>query len=63
MKLNLGCSTARLAGWTNVDIVPPADQIADLRNPWPWPDSSVDQIAAKDIIEHLPDRLHTMNEA
>jgi len=47
----------------NVDICPPADLICDLRQQWPWRDSSVDEIFAFDIIEHLPDKTHTMNEA
>jgi predicted SAM-dependent methyltransferase len=54
MRLNLGCCDRHRHGWVNVDIVPPADQIADLRQPWPWPDSSVDAIVAHDLIEHIP---------
>ena len=46
-----------------MDVTPPADHIADLRNPWPWAESSVDALRAFDIIEHLPDKIHTMNEA
>ena len=63
MNLNLGCSDAHRAGYVNVDICPPADQIADLTARWPWADGTVDAIRAFDIIEHLPDRVHTMNEA
>jgi SAM-dependent methyltransferase len=63
MKLNLGCSDSLVAGFTNVDVAPPYDQCADLRQPWPWRTSSVDNIRAHDIIEHLPDKIHTMNEA
>ena len=64
MKLNLGCSDRHFpAPWVNVDMVPPADRIVDLREPWPWLDSSVEEIRAWDIIEHLPDKIHTMNEA
>jgi hypothetical protein len=63
-KLNLGCSDAHKgAGWTNVDIVPPCDVQADLTQRWPWADSSVDEIVAWDIFEHLPSKIHTMNEA
>lgn len=62
LRLNLGCSDAHIAGFTNVDRAAPADQITDLRLTWPWEDSSVDYIRAWDIIEHLPDKIHTMNE-
>jgi predicted SAM-dependent methyltransferase len=62
MRLNLGCSDRAVKGFAGVDIAPPADQIVDLSQPWPWLDSSVDEIVAYDIIEHLPDRIQTMNE-
>ncbi len=62
MRLNLGCCDNLMPGFVNVDICPPADQIVDLRQPWPWPDSSVEYIRAHDIIEHLPDKIQTMNE-
>lgn len=62
MKLNLGCSSAVREGYVNVDIVPPADVIADLNASWPWEDSSIDAILAIDIIEHLVNKIYTMNE-
>ncbi len=76
MKLNLGCSDRHMAGYVNVDRVPPADEIVDLtlapglRNPgipeiqsWGiWEDSTIDEIVAHDIIEHLPDKILTMNQ-
>lgn len=72
MRLNLGCCDQLLPGWINVDLVAPPGvnvidrtdfQFADLREKWPWPDSSVEAIRAFDVIEHLPDKIHTMNEA
>ncbi len=63
MRLNLGCSDDHKRGYLNVDQAPPADQIADLRGTWPWPDSSVDEIVAHDVFEHLPSKIHTLNEA
>jgi predicted SAM-dependent methyltransferase len=62
MKLNLGCSDRTMPGFIGVDIAPPADVVADLTQLWPWPDSSVDEVRAHDIFEHLPDRIHTMNQ-
>lgn len=70
MRLNLGCSTDIRPGWLNVDIVPRAlldlhdadYQQADLNAPWPWPDSSIEEIYAADIFEHLENRIHTLNE-
>jgi len=63
MKLNLGSCDRHFDGFLNVDICAPADVIADLTQKWPWEDSSVHEIRAYDIIEHLPDKIHTMNEA
>jgi SAM-dependent methyltransferase len=63
MQLNLGCSDRHLPGYVNVDLAQPADQIVDLSvAPWPWEDNSVDGIFAHDIIEHLPNKIQTMNE-
>lgn len=53
LRVNLGCSDDHKPGFVNVDRCPPADLIADLRKPFPWNDSEVDYIYAKDIFEHL----------
>jgi predicted SAM-dependent methyltransferase len=66
VRLNLGCSTDLRGGeWMNVDIAPPdydpilertpQFELADLARPWPWEDSSVDEIYAADIFEHIGD--------
>ena len=63
MNLNLGAADRILADFTNVDITPgPGITVVDLRDDWPWPDGSVERAVAWDIIEHLPDKIHTMNE-
>lgn len=70
MKLNLGCSDDHKPGYVNVDVAPPADQVADLRFRWPWEDSSVEEIFAHDVFEHLyhidairAPKVWAMNEA
>jgi len=62
MKLNLGCSDKHIEGYVNVDIVAPCDFGCDLNKNWPWGDSTIDHIEAIDIIEHLHNKIHTMNE-
>ena len=63
MTLNLGCCDSLLSGYVNVDCVAaPGVEVADLREPWPWTENSVETIRAWDIIEHLPDKVRTMNE-
>jgi hypothetical protein len=52
-----------MAGWWNVDLCQPADEIADLSQPWPWPDSSIMGLKAWDVLEHIKSKLHTMNES
>jgi len=63
MKLNLGCCDNLLPGFVNVDIVQALGvEVVDLKQKWPWQDNSIDHIRAMDIIEHLPDKIFTMNE-
>jgi SAM-dependent methyltransferase len=61
--LNLGSGEWAFPGFVNVDKVSaPGITVADLRETWPWNDSSVDFVWASQIIEHLPDKIFTMNE-
>jgi SAM-dependent methyltransferase len=68
LRLNLGCSDAAQPGFINVDRWEPPwattdnFQRVDLGGPWPWESGSVEHIRAVDIIEHLADKTHTMNE-
>ncbi len=55
MRLNLGANNRRVEGFISVDICEPADQIVDLAGPWPWEESSVDEVLAFDVIEHIGD--------
>lgn len=45
--------------WVNADD---SDVITDLKQPWPFANSSVMAFRCHDIIEHLPDKQHTMAE-
>ena len=62
LRLNLGACDRAFPGFLSVDLVPPADVIADLSVRWPWEDSTVDEVRAHDLFEHLPSRVDTMNE-
>lgn len=54
MKLNLGCGTNKVDGYVNVDRAHGPDVVHDLESfPWPWPDSSVEEVRAHHVLEHL----------
>lgn len=64
-KLNLGCGHVIKAGWVNHDLAPLAgvDVIHDLRQfPWPFDDGQFEEVHMKDVLEHLPDSIRTMEE-
>lgn len=85
MKINLGCSDNILQGWTNVDRTRPFNAPSledginhqtvfcphDLGERWPFEDSSVDQIKAHNVAEHIDNdefrgnkgKIWFMNEA
>ena len=58
---NLGGAFGNPPGWKSVDLRD-ADMLCDLRERWPWADSSVLAFRAHDVIEHLSDKQHTMRE-
>ena len=64
LRIDLGCGSWKPEGFVGVDTYPwpEVDVIADLNEPFPFPDNSVDEVRAHDVIEHLQDRIHTMNE-
>lgn len=65
LRLNLGCNDRSFKGFIGVDVAPGpgVDQIADLaQERWPWEDSTVEEILAYDVLEHLPNKRHSMNE-
>jgi SAM-dependent methyltransferase len=66
LKLDLGCGTRKQPGFLGVDSrpFPGVDVVADLRKPWPWPDSSVAEVFCSHCVEHLEaaERIHFANE-
>lgn len=64
LKVDLGCGPRKADGFIGVDVslVPGVDIVADLNRRFPFADSSVDYVRAHDTVEHLHDRIHTMNE-
>lgn len=56
LKLNLGCGFKQLEGYVNVDSRAACnpDMVLDLETcPWPWEDSSVEEIQMIHVLEHL----------
>lgn len=65
MKLNLGCGHDIQKNTINHDVValPGVDVVHDLNlRPWPWTDQKFDEIYMKDVLEHLPDTIKTLEE-
>lgn len=69
MKVDLGTAPGAPSGFDfYVDIVAATDVpeakmiVADLNDRWPFYDHQVEHFRAHDIIEHLRDKIHTMNE-
>lgn len=63
--LDLGCGNKKCAGAVGIDINPrsDADVIHDLNSfPYPFADSSFDEIIADNILEHLDDVVAVMEE-
>lgn len=67
MRLNLGAGKNHIFGFQSVDISGNvgADIVYDLtKYPWPWDDSSIDEIHCAHFIEHLDgiERMAFFNE-
>lgn len=66
-KLDLGCGKNKVSpDFLGVDIMnlPGVDYVYDLTKPWPWKDSSIDEVHCSHFIEHLTptERIHFVNE-
>lgn len=61
MRLNLGAADRHCEGFTCIDIAPPGcaacgpkyARTVDLGRVWPWADSSVEEVLALDVCEHI----------
>ena len=65
MNLNLGCGTAILEGFINIDKVnlEGVDIVHDLNGiPYPFEDESIDYIQMNDILEHLEKPIDVLME-
>jgi len=58
VKLDLACGQSPREGFKGVDLLAPnADQKVDLlKFPWPWEDSSVDELHCSHFVEHIHNR-------
>lgn len=55
LKLNLGSGDSKLPGFLSVDLYDKkADVTADICEPLPFEDGSVEEIVCNQVIEHLP---------
>src|SRR2546423_4766536 len=65
-KLNLGCGHVKMPGYLGVDINPNAEYVDithDLNKfPYPFKESSVDEIFMDHVMEHLDDPLSVVQE-
>lgn len=71
MKLNIGSGLTRMEGFINVDRVQCTDEkgnqytdiICDIeKEPLPFEDSSIDEIACFETLEHIENLIFVMNE-
>lgn len=65
LKLDLGCGRNPKEGFTGVDCRDFGQAItADLRQPWPWKNDSVEEVNCSHFVEHLTgqERIHFVNE-
>ena len=64
-KLNLGCGDDALDGFLNLDMAPRpgVNMVHNLTEfPWPLPDNHFEEVRFKDILEHLPETVRTIEE-
>lgn len=63
LRLDLACGNRKKSGFTGVDICSAADIVCDLEKfPWPFADSSADDVYCAHYIEHTKDLMGFFNE-
>jgi len=65
MKLNLGCGNKKINGYIGVDFVKTksTDIIHNLNYfPYPFEESSIDEMLVDNVLEHLDDLILTIEE-
>ena len=63
VKIDLGGGRTSLKGYINLDLCPEADIHCDLEDAHlPFKDGEVEEIRAKDILEHIRNLLPLLNE-
>lgn len=64
VRVDLCCGSRKPEGFVGVDTYggDNVDIVSDLNGIFPFEDNSVDLVRAHDAIEHLKDKIHTMNE-
>jgi predicted SAM-dependent methyltransferase len=53
LRLNLGSGKAKLLDWINIDLIPSADLVWDIRRGLPFKTGTVDLIYNEHFLEHL----------
>ncbi|TVS12629.1 MAG: methyltransferase domain-containing protein [Wenzhouxiangella sp.] len=56
MKLSIGAGERRLPGWVHLDIDPATrpDILADISQPLPFPDRSIECVLCEEVITQIP---------
>lgn len=65
MKINLGCGTKRIPGFTGLDWIKTeaTDIVHDLEVfPYPFADNQAEEIVMDNVLEHLSDTIKVMEE-
>ncbi|MGH4019368.1 MAG: methyltransferase domain-containing protein [Pseudonocardiaceae bacterium] len=60
-RIQIGGGSHRIDGFFNIDIVPPADLLWDIRENIPLPDSSVEFLFSEHFLEHI-DYPHSVKQ-